>query len=71
MRILNSKNQERGAHRLRAHTSVTFSAKDLTVLAELLAAGHVLLRQTGPASPVVGRLKAAMTRLHVPIPHGL
>ena len=52
-------------------TSVTFSAKDLTALAELLVAGQALLRPTGPASPVVGRLKAAMTRLRAPIPRGL
>lgn len=71
MRILTSKKHDRAAEARRAQTSVTFSAKDLTTLAELLVAGHVLLRQTSPASPVIGRLKAAMTRLRVPIPHGL
>ena len=54
-----------------ARTSLTFSTKDLAVLAELIAAGQTLLRVKGPARPVVSRLKAAMTRLQVSIPHGM
>lgn len=71
MRMLHAKRQDRAPDGRRARTSVTFSAKDLTALAELLAAGQAVLRQTGPASPVIGRLKAAMTRLQAPIPRGL
>ncbi len=73
MAMLNLGSRKRGrpVETRRARTSVSFSTADLTALAELLAAGQALLRQTGPAHPVVGRLKAAMTRLHAPIPHGL
>ncbi len=71
MRLLQSKKPDQTKAKRRAHTSVRFSAHDLSALAELLVAGQALLRQTGPAHPVVGRLKAAMTRLHAPIPHGL
>ncbi len=71
MRLLKAKQPDQHVAKLRAHTSVRFSANDVTALAELLVAGQALLRQTGSAHPVVGRLKAAMTRLHAPIPHGL
>jgi hypothetical protein len=49
-------------------TSITLSADDLTALARLLAVGQALVQQR---FPVVARLKAAMTRLGVPIPPGL
>jgi len=52
-------------------TSVSFSAKDLTAIGRLLATGQVVLHSHGPVHPVVGRLKAAMTRLGVPVPRGL
>lgn len=55
----------------RSRTTVTLSTADLATLAELIATGQALLRRTEPARPVVSRLKAAMTRLHVPIPHGM
>ncbi len=73
MTMLNLRSKKRGRppEPRRARTSVSFSAADLTALAELLAAGQALLRQSGPAHLVVGRLKAAMTRLHVPIPRAL
>ncbi len=71
MRLLKSKKPDQIAAKRRAQTSVSFSANDLSALAELLVAGQALLRQNGPVHPVVGRLKAAMTRLHAPIPHGL
>ncbi len=71
MRLLKAKKSDQTVAKRRAQTSVSFSAHDLSALAELLVAGQALLRQTGPAHPVVGRLKAAMTRLHAPIPHGL
>jgi hypothetical protein len=70
MRLLQSKKSIK-TKATRAHTSVRFSASDVTALAELVVAGQALLRQTGPAHPVIGRLKAAMTRLHAPIPHGM
>jgi hypothetical protein len=49
-------------------TTVSFSAAELAALGRLLAAGQVLSQST---HPVVGRLKAAMTRLGVPTPVGL
>ena len=52
-------------------TSVSFSAKDLTALGRLLVTGQVVLHAQGPFPPVVARLKAAMTRLGVPVPRGL
>jgi hypothetical protein len=52
-------------------TAVSFSAKDLTALGRLLATGQVVLHGHGPVPSVVARLKAAMTRLGVPVPRGL
>jgi hypothetical protein len=53
-------------------TTVTFSAEDLAALGELLAAGRVLLRhRDGPTPPVLARVKAAMTRIGLPVPAGL
>ncbi len=52
----------------RRTTTVTFTAEDLAALGRLIGAGQVLL-QTAP--PVVGRLKAAMTRLGAPKTIGL
>jgi hypothetical protein len=49
-------------------TSITLSADDLTALARLLSVGQAMVQQR---FPVVARLKAAMTRLGVPIPPGL
>ena len=49
-------------------TSITLSTDDLAALARLLAVGQPLVQQR---LPVVARLKAAMTRLGVPIPPGL
>ncbi len=51
-------------------TSMTFSSEELASLAELVAAGQVLLRRADTPRSVV-LLKAAMSRLHVPIPKGL
>lgn len=51
-------------------TSISFSTDDLTALARLIQAGQVLLREE-QRPPVIARLKAAMTRLDVPVPHGL
>lgn len=51
-------------------TSLSFSAEDLTAIGRLLAADLVLLpNEKKPAA--VARLKAAMTRLKVPVPNGL
>ena len=49
-------------------TTISFGADDLVQLARLVAAGQVLL-QSRPA--VVSRLKAALTRMRLPVPQGL
>jgi hypothetical protein len=49
-------------------TAISFSAADLTALGKLVATGQAVLQEK---PPVVARLKAAMTRLGVPIPKGL
>jgi len=49
-------------------TSVSFNAEELAALARILAAGQVMLQTS---TPVVSRLKAAMTRMGVTIPKGL
>ena len=52
-------------------TTVTLSATDLVALGAILAAGRVLLGERAPTAPALPRLKAAMTRLGVPVPTGL
>jgi len=52
----------------RRTTAVSFSAADLAALGRLLATGRAVLQETPPA---VARLKAAMTRLGVPVTKGL
>lgn len=49
-------------------TAMTFTTEDLSSLARLVAGGQVLLQTT---SPVVARLKAALTRMGLPVPQGL
>jgi|GEM_PF-6734866 len=50
--------------------SVSFSRDDLEALARLIQAGQAVLRdEQRPA--VVTRVKAAMTRLKMPVPYGL
>jgi hypothetical protein len=49
-------------------TTVTFNPDDLTTLGQLLSAGQVILPTT---HPVLARLKAAMSRLGVPVPKGM
>lgn len=51
-------------------TAISFSRDDLVALARLVQAGQVLLTDE-QRPPVIARLKAAMTRLGVPVPHGL
>jgi hypothetical protein len=51
-------------------TSISFSREDLVALARLIQAGQVLLRDE-PRPAVIARLKAAMTRMHVPVLEGL
>lgn len=53
----------------RSTTKVQLSGEDLAALTRFVAAGQVLLQTDYP--PVVARLKAAMTRLGVPVPKGL
>lgn len=66
-----TKKRGRPAMASRARTSVTFSADDLATLATLIATGQALLPRDPAARPIVSRLKAAMTRLRVSIPHGM
>ncbi len=49
-------------------TSVSLSATDLADLGQVIAVGQAVLQKK---SPVVARLKAAMTRMGVPLPVGL
>lgn len=65
--FLNTKRKPGRPPRARS-TAVSFSAEDLTELGQLVAAGQVALQKT---APVVARLKAAMTRLHVKHSRGL
>ena len=51
-------------------TSISFTEEDLAALARLIQAGQVILQDT-ERPPVIGRIKAAMTRLGVAIPYGL
>lgn len=49
-------------------TAISLSAADLAALGRLIATGQAVLQER---PPVVSRLKAAMTRIKVPIPTGL
>jgi hypothetical protein len=60
--------RDRGRNRGTRTTSVSFSAADLASVGRLLATGQAVLQER---PPIVGRLKAAMTRLGVPVPTGL
>jgi hypothetical protein len=51
-------------------TTVSFDRDDLIVLARLVRAGRLLLNEE-QRPLVITRLKAAMTRLGVPVPHDL
>jgi hypothetical protein len=51
-------------------TTVTFTGNDLSALADYIAAGLVMLRIAVPHK-AIGKLKAAMTRLKVPVTRGL
>ena len=53
----------------RLTTAVTYSAEELAVLADYIAAGIVLLRVSTPHR-AVSKFKAAMTRLKVAPPRG-
>lgn len=49
-------------------SQITLSGTDLSQLARLVAGGKLLLQQN---YPVVARLKAALTRMGLPVPEGL
>jgi hypothetical protein len=66
IKISRSGKQRRAAPRRITH--VQFADDELAALARFLAAGRVLLQEDYP--PVVGRLKAAMTRLGAETPKG-
>ena len=51
-------------------TAISFTRDDLAALAKLIQAGRVLLHDE-PRPAVIARLKAAMTRLCIPVPDGL
>ncbi len=65
--FLNTKRPGRPLKRPRT-TSVSFSPHDLTELGHVLAVGGAVLQKH---PPVVAWLKAAMTRMGVPVPKGL
>jgi hypothetical protein len=52
----------------KGHTAITLNAEDLASLGRLVGAGQVLLQTS---SPVVAKVKAAMTRVGVSVPRGL
>lgn len=49
-------------------TTISLSGDDLAALGRLLSAGQVMLQLR---HPVLGRVKAAMTRLGLPSPRGM
>lgn len=68
-RLFRTKKGDTVRRRVRQRTtSISFSREDLADLSHLLAVGRSVL-QTTP--PVVSRLKAAMTRMKVPVAKGL
>lgn len=56
--------------RRRLTTSITLSADDLSALGDYIAAGMVMLRISKPHR-AVSKLKAAMSRVSLPIARGL
>lgn len=68
---LNRQRRRAEAPAPRRTTAISFSGEDLLALGQLAAAGQVVLPPDGPIPPVLARLKAAMTRLGVPVPRGL
>lgn len=49
-------------------TAITFTAAEINALARFVAAGNLLLQTN---HPVIARIKAALTRLGLPVPKGL
>lgn len=49
-------------------TSITLTGDDLSALAKYVSAGVIILQTS---HPVISKLKAAFTRLGLPIPKGL
>ena len=58
------------AMKVAERTTISFDRDDLIALSRLVRAGRLLLSED-QRSPVIARLKAAMTRLGVPVPHDL
>jgi hypothetical protein len=69
-RSVSSKTQASWGKTRKLTTAITFTAAYLAAIADYLAAGMVMLRISTPHR-VVSKLKAAMSRLHVPVPRGL
>jgi hypothetical protein len=65
--FLNTKKRE-GRRPEATRTTISFSAQDLAELGQVLAVGQAVLQKRLPVS---ARLKAAMTRLRVPVPDQL
>ena len=67
-----SRSRDGGSQSLKRvkRTSISFTEEDLVALARLIQAGQVVLQDTH-RPPVVGRIKAAVTRLGVAIPYDL
>ncbi len=69
MSFLSTKKKQQGRPPQRPRlTSVSLSADDLADLGQVIAVGQAVLQKK---SPVVTRLKAAMTRMGVQLPVGL
>ena len=61
-------NKERPNNHRKRGNSITFTADEINVLAKYVAAGTLLLQTS---HPVISRIKAALTRLGLPVPKGL
>ncbi len=68
MARLKGRKTKAAAPRPQRTTTMSFTSDDLGNLARLVAHGRVLLQVN---HPVVARLKAALTRMGVPVPQGL
>ena len=65
--IRNLKKEGVNNHRKKG-TAITFTADEISALARFVAAGNLLLQTN---HPVIARIKAALTRLGLPVPKGL
>jgi hypothetical protein len=66
--FLNTKKRQGRQPAAQRTTTISFSVQDLAELGQVLAVGQAVLQKRLPVS---ARLKAAMTRLRVPVPDQL